>query len=156
MPIYIKFDGIPGESQDIKGAIEIHSYSWGLSNSSPGGAAGGDPGRVQFQDFHFVKSVDSTSPELFLRCASGRHIQKAMFLARKSGENGEKQIDYLKIEFEEVMVSSFSQAGADDLPSESISFTYGKIDITYTPQSRDGSAGTPITAGWDLIKGKKV
>ena len=40
MPNYMKFDGIPGESQDIKGAVEIHSFAWGLSNSSPRGAAG--------------------------------------------------------------------------------------------------------------------
>ena len=40
MPFHIKFDGIQGESQDIKGAVDVHSFVWGLSNSSPRGAAG--------------------------------------------------------------------------------------------------------------------
>ncbi len=155
MPIYIKFDSIPGESQDIKGAIEVDSFAWGLSNSSPGGAAGGDSGKgkVQFQDFQFVKSEDSTSPVLFLSCASGKHFQKVEIHLRKSGE---KQIDYLKIDLEDVMVSSFSQAGAGEVPTESISLNFAKIIMTHTPQSKGGTAGKPITAGWDLGTQKKI
>ena len=154
MPMYIKFDGIPGESTDEKhkGEVEVVSWDWGLSNSSPGGAVGGGPGKAQFQDFRFVKSVDSTSPELFLRCASGRHIPKAVFYARKSGEG----FDYLKIAMEHVGLSSFSQAGGGEVPMENLSFNFSKMDITHTPLLRDGSAGTPITAGWDLAVGKKI
>ena len=157
MPGYLKFDGIPGESTDEKhkGEIELESYALGLSNSSPGGAAGGGSGKgkVQFQDFHFVKSEDSTSPVLFLSCASGKHFQKVEIHLRKSGE---KQIDYLKIDLEDVMVSSFSQAGADEVPTESISLNFAKILMTHTPQLADGNAGTPITAGWDLGTQKKI
>ncbi len=157
MPIYMKFDTIPGESQDIKGAIEVDSFAWGLSNSSPGGAAGGDSGRVQFQDFQFVKSEDSTSPVLFLSCASGKHFQKVEIHLRKSTDNGVLPLDYLKIDLEDVMVSSFSQAGAGEVPTESISLNFAKILMTHTPQSSDGSpAGKPITAGWDLAVGKKL
>ena len=97
-----------------------------------------------------MKSEDSTSPELFLSCASGKQIQKAVFYARKSGD-----IDYFKIELEKVMVSSFSQAGGGEVPTENISLNFSKMDITHTPL-RDGSAGKPITAGWDLGTQKKI
>jgi len=31
-----------------------------------------------------------------------------------------------------------------------VSFAFGKVDMTYTPQKVDGSKGTAVVASWDL------
>ena len=43
----------------------------------------------------------------------------------------------------------------DTLPTESVSFNYGKIKWTYTQQKRaDGSGGGNVTGGWDATSNK--
>ena len=87
---FLEIDGIKGESKDDKhkGQIDIDSFSWGLSQSGlTRGGGGGGAGKATFQDIHFTKSVDSSSPVLFLSCASGKHIQKATLYGRKQGED---------------------------------------------------------------------
>jgi type VI protein secretion system component Hcp len=37
---------------------------------------------------------------------------------------------------------------------ESVSLNFAKIEITYTPQNPDNSAGTPIKVAFDLKKNK--
>lgn len=89
----LELDGIKGESSDSKhkGAIEVESFSWGVSQASAAAAAGGGggAGKVVFQDIHFTTRLSSASPQLFLTCATGQHIKKAILFVRKSG--GEQQ-----------------------------------------------------------------
>jgi type VI secretion system secreted protein Hcp len=57
---FLKLDGIDGESADAKykGAIEILSFSWGVSNAgSHGSGSGGGAGKASFQDLHFVSGL---------------------------------------------------------------------------------------------------
>jgi len=47
--------------------------------------------------------------------------------------------------------------GGGGEPSESLSFNYGKVELTYVQQKRaDGTAGGNVAAGWDLQLNKKV
>jgi type VI protein secretion system component Hcp len=38
---------------------------------------------------------------------------------------------------------------------ESVSFNFGKIDITYNTQNPDGTKGAAIAGGWDLQQNVK-
>jgi type VI secretion system secreted protein Hcp len=153
----LEIDGIKGESTDDKhkGSIHIESFSWGVTNPSPGGGGGGGggAGKATFQDFHFTKSEDSTSPELFLRCASGQRIKKATLYVREAAARGG---EFLQVELENLLVSSFSQAGSGDTPSESISLNFTKITFSHTPLSTDGTAPGVVRTGWDLATNKKA
>ena len=74
---FLKLDGIKGESQDDKHKDEIHvsSFSFGVTNAGTGGSnLGSGGGRANVQDMHFTKVVDQASPNLFLACATGKHI----------------------------------------------------------------------------------
>jgi type VI secretion system secreted protein Hcp len=151
---FLKIDGITGESQDDKhkDEIDLLSFSWGVSNAAhltTGGGAGA--GRASFQDFHFTSKVSSASPKLFLACVSGQHIKTATLTASRSTEEG-RSTQFYKVNFSDILISSYQDAGSggDDGPEESISFAFGKIEVVYTPQSRDGAAGTPIEAIWNL------
>ena len=58
--IFLKLDGVSGESTDDKHPHEIvlESFSWGESNSSAHAtASGAGAGRVSMQDFHFTARV---------------------------------------------------------------------------------------------------
>jgi len=154
----LEIDGIKGESADSKHkeSIEIESFSWGATQGatrSSGG--GGGAGKVTFQDFHFVKATDKSSPALFQAVASGRHLKKATLFVRKAG--GDQQ-EYLKITLEDCLVSSFK--AAPQAPgvgqTENISLNFAKISYDYRPQLPDGSLGGAVHAGWDVKVNKKL
>ena len=156
--MFLKIDGIKGESQDRDhlDQIEIMSFSWGLSQTGTmafGGGAGA--GKVQFQDFHFTNAISKASPLLFLKCATGEHIKEATLSARKAG--GEQQ-DFLIIKMNDVLISSYQTGGSSggELPSDQVSMNYAKIEYSYKPQKPDGNLDTAISAGWDLKTNKKI
>jgi len=149
---FLKIDGVDGESSDDKhkNEIDVLSWSWGASNTgSMAGGGGGGAGKVSMQDFHFTHAVDKSSPKLFMSLATGEHIKEATLMVRKSG--GDQQ-EYLTYKFTDVLVTSLtSAAGAGDpVPTESISLNFSKIEMSYKPQSAEGTRSIPITASWDL------
>ena len=156
--LFLKLDGILGESKDLKhkGEIDLESFTWGETNQTAHGAGGGGAaGKVAMQDFHFVTRVNKASPLLFLACASGKHIKEAMLTARKAGKD---QQDYLTFKFKDVLISSYQVGGAEagELPMEQVSFNFARIDFEYRLQKPDGTLAPPVKAGWDVKKNQKV
>ncbi len=157
---FLKIEGIPGESMDDKHKeeIELESWSWGETQSGAAshGGAGGGAGKVSMQDFHFVMTINKASPNLFLHCATGKHIAKAQLTCRKAGD---KPQEYMKIYFKDLLISSFQTSGANGsgmLPQEQISFNFSEIKYEYSPQKADGSLASPIVFGYDVKANKKV
>jgi type VI secretion system secreted protein Hcp len=150
---FLKIDGIEGESTDDahKGEIEVFSFSWGVTQTGSGSAGGGGgAGKASFQDIHFTQRTTKASPLLFKACATGQHIKKAVLTVRKAG--GRQSIEFIKIELEDVLISSYLPAGdtGGDAPAEDLAMNFSKITFTYTPQNADGSAGEPVSAGFDV------
>jgi type VI secretion system secreted protein Hcp len=157
---FLKLDGIKGESADAKhkGEIDITSFSWGLSQTgSQATAGGGGAGKVAFQDISFIKKTDASSPLLMLNCANGTHIKEGNFVVRKAGGT---QLEYLKLKLTDILVSSFKDHGSisgGDIPTESLSLNFAKVEYSYQQQGADGKAqGGPILAGWDVKANQKV
>ena len=150
---FLKIDGIDGESKDSKhgGEIDLDSFSWGETQTgSHGFGGGGGAGKVQMQDFHFMMNVNKASPKLFLACATGTHIKNAVLVARKAGKD---QQDYLKVTFNDLLVSSFQtngDANANSLPVDSISLNFAEIEIEYKVQNVDGSLGASTKVKYNL------
>jgi type VI secretion system secreted protein Hcp len=139
---FIKFDGIKGESADAKhkDEIDIESWSWGETRASaPSPGSGAGAGKVAMQDFHFVMRLNKASPSLMQACATGKHIKTALLSARKAG--GKSQEDYLTFKFHDVLVSSFQTGGMEqaDVPTDSVSFNFAKIEVEYKQQLPNGS-----------------
>ncbi|HKY51360.1 MAG TPA: type VI secretion system tube protein Hcp [Candidatus Limnocylindria bacterium] len=155
--VFLKIEGIKGESSDDKhkDEIEIESYSWGLSQSGSFGAGGGGgAGKVQFQDLNLSKRVGTSSPELFLGCATGKHYPTAVLTARKAGEA--KQ-DFLVIKLNDVLVTSYQTSGASGGdPTDSFSLNFARIEYEVKEQRADGSLGGGSIGGWDIKKNIRV
>lgn len=155
---FLKIDGIEGESQDDRhrDEIDLLSMSWGLASSGTAvAAAGGGAGKVTFQDVSFTKRLDKATPQLFLHCAQGKHISKAVVFASRAGENRQ---EFYEITLSNCIVSSFQQGASsgDEIPIESFSLNFAKIEVSYSPQKEDGTLDSPVKAGWDLKANKAV
>ena len=154
-----KIDGIEGESHDSKhkNEIDLESWSWGETQSGThSGGGGGGAGKVHMQDFHFVMKINKASPKLMLACATGEHIKKATLTCRKAGK---EQQEFLKIEFDDLLVSSYQTGGSghgDIVPTDQISLNYSKIHFEYKEQKPDGTLGGAVKAGYDLKANKKL
>ena len=150
---FLKLDGIQGESPDKthKNEIEIESFSWGATQTGTARAGGGmGAGKVQMQDFHLSMKANKASPKLMLACAQGEHLKSAILSCRKAGK---EQLDYLKVTFSDILVSSYQTGGsegADVLPMDRISLNFSKVEIEYKEQKADGSLGGAIKAHYDL------
>ncbi len=147
---FLKIDGIPGESQDSKHKDEIQLMSWSWGETQTGTMAfggGGGAGKVNMHDFTFVMSVNKASPKLLLACANGEHIKNATLVARKAGK---QQQEYLTIKFTDLLVSAFQTGGSGDVPTDSISLNYSKIEYEYKEQNIDGTLKGPVKVYYDL------
>src|SRR5438045_3347423 len=150
--MFLKLDGIKGESKDHKHKDEIHieSFSWGMSQTGAHGAGGGGgAGKVSVHDISVTKFLDKASPELMLHCANGKHIPNGLITVRKAGE---QPVEYLKIKLTDILISSVQEAGhGSDLLSESLSLNFAKFNVEYQEQGADGkAAGGPVSMGWDV------
>jgi type VI secretion system secreted protein Hcp len=155
--LFLKMDGVPGESKDLKhkGEIDLESFSWGETNQGTAAAGGGaGAGKVSMQDFNFVTRVNKASPVLFLACAAGKHIKEAILTVRKAGKD---QQEYLVMKFKDVLVSSYQVGGAEaGLPTEQVSFNFTRIDFEYRAQKPDGTLAPAVKAGWDVKKARQA
>ncbi|MGP8173454.1 MAG: Hcp family type VI secretion system effector [Terracidiphilus sp.] len=138
---YLKIDGIQGEAtdQDFKDQINVLTFSWGGTQVSSAGtrSAGSGAGKVELADFSVTKHYDKSSPQLFKSLVAGTHSATATFSAVKAGAGGSKP--FLKITFDELFVTSVQISAADELPTESVSFSYKQIKIEYSTQNAQGT-----------------
>jgi len=155
---FLKIAGVEGEATDEKhkGEIEIHSFSWGEVQPGTAGHGGGaGAAKVQKQDFAFMKQMDKSSPKLMIACATGEHFKNAVLTVRKAG--GDQQ-DYLKINMEELIVSSYTTNGGagEPIPAESVTLNFVKLEMSYKEQKPDGSLGGEVKQKYDFGANKKV
>jgi type VI secretion system secreted protein Hcp len=148
---------IEGETTDdvfkANKAFELYSFSLGASNPVTVGSAGGGmgAGKVSLSSLNVMKKTDNASPTLFNASCRGTHYPKAHVVLRKAGG---KQTNYIQFDFVEVMIESIQwsgSSGGDDSPSESASFAYGTLTLSYWPQKPDGTQGTMNSFSWDQL-----
>ena len=150
--IFLTLDGIKGESIDDKHkeAIDVVSWSWGLSNEGTfHSGSGGGAGKANFQDISITKQVDKSSADLMYACASGKHIAKAQLFVRKAGE---KPLEYLIFTLEEILVSSMltGSAQGQERASESLTLNFAKVKMEYKIQDKSGSGKDGGTFTWNI------
>jgi type VI secretion system secreted protein Hcp len=149
--IMLKLTDIQGESKKSghEGEIDVMSITWAASNTvrTGYGGGGGGQGNVSLTDVNFIKTVDSSSNELFRRCATGKPIDQAVFTFRKQG--GEQQ-EYLILTLDNVVVSNFSTSAGGSDPTEQVLLAFDKFTFEYKEQQEDGSLGGAKTFGWDV------
>jgi type VI secretion system secreted protein Hcp len=151
--MYLKIDGIKGESADAKhkDEIDLLSWSWGASQAGTmHDSGGGGAGKANFQDLSVTKWVDVASPKLLKAVSTGEHIKEVVLVCRKAG--GKSPLEYLKIVMKECLISSVSTGGSggEDRLTESVTINFGEYRYEYTPQKADGTPGGVMPFGYDI------
>ncbi len=153
--IFLKLDDIVGDSSNDKFAkwIELASYSVGAQLVSPsqGNASGRATGKPTCAPFNANKVVDRASPPLLAALATGRHFSKGEIDIVGTGERASV---FLKYELQDVLVTSYQDAGAeggDNSPMEGLSLNFSKMTITFTPQFADGSVDKAVIASINCL-----
>ncbi len=154
--ILLKLDGVKGESKiaDHVQEIDVLSWSWGASQSgTTHSGGGGGSGKVAVQDIHITKYLDAASSTLFRFSCNGKHVAKGTLLVRKAGE---KPVDYLKIDMEEIIITSVTMGGSggEDRLTENISLNFAKFKFEYFTQQDTGSKGASAPLSWDIAANK--
>ncbi|RYD34734.1 MAG: hypothetical protein EOP85_19575 [Verrucomicrobiaceae bacterium] len=92
----------------------------------------------------FTKLLDRASPRLFLACASGRRFEKATLDLNfpSSDPTGASPV---RIEFEDLIVSSNSVTSGGDRPTEKFEVAFGRIVYTYLIDRRQ-----PVVTNYDF------
>lgn len=143
--MFLKLDGIDGESADKahKGEIDVLAWSWGASANAS--ARGNSAGCVNVQDISFTKFVDKASPKLMEKIATGRVIPKAKLTVRKAGDSAS---EYIVLEMSNLFVTSISMGGSggEDRLTENVSMNFASMKFTYTPQDEQGKPGNPVAS----------
>jgi type VI secretion system secreted protein Hcp len=150
--MFLKLEGIEGESQDAKHGkeIDVLAWSWGLSQSGTTHmGAGGGAGKVNVQDISITKYLDKSTTNLMNYCATGKHIKEATLVVRKAGAS---PLEYLIITMTDVLVSSISTGGSggEDRLTENLALNFGAFKVEYAPQKEDGSGDAKLETGFDI------
>jgi len=149
---------VQGETQDkqFPGAFEISEFSFGAETvvDIKSATTGGGAGKATFKEFTVKKSTDTASPSLLIYLAQGQHYDMLTLSMRKGGAAaGKSGATYLQFKFGMVMVKSIEWSGSsgDDVPSESVVFNFGEIQITYRQQTSTGDLKAPVIQQWSVL-----
>lgn len=154
---FLKIDGVSGESTDAQhpNEIAVNSFQWsngtpGVTRATTGGfGIGGGAGRAHFADLQITKVIDKSSPTLMLAVANGKHYKTAVLSVRKTGGSS----DFLTIMMSDVTITNYQASGnSGDLPTDSFSLNFSKIQFQYQQQNSDGGVGSIFSSGWDLLR----
>ena len=68
-------------------------------------------------------------------------------------------MNFLQYDFQQIFITSIQwsgSSGGDDTPSESVSFSFGQVTITYMKQDAKGAGSKGGEAGWSSVTNSKV
>ncbi len=158
MTIFLAIDGVSGESTDDrhKGEIELLSWALGVSNAGSAHVGGGaGAGKASFTDLSITKVTDLATPALLQATSSGKHIARATLTVRSPGA---QEHEPLRIALFDVQVSGCSIASGDGdvAPRDTVTLSFGRIQLGYTIQLPDGADGPIGTFGWDVASGGPI
>lgn len=151
--MFLKLDGVAGESKDsaFSGQIDVLSFGYKVSQSSSVHQGGGQGvAKANWQNFVITHYVDKASPNLAKYCGTGKIIPTATFSACKMG--GGSSVAYLTITLSNCMVTEVHLVGTTNNPRavEQVGLSYEKIKIEAKEQNADGSLAAAVVGGFNV------
>lgn len=158
MPIYVEWDGIPGDvtAEGYDKHIEVNSFQFGIGRgigSPMGGSKDRESSPPSVSEVVVSKPTDSASTGLFEAALYGEGKKVTLKFVKTDADQLETFLSY---ELQEVLVSGYSMSSGGDNPSESVSLNFTKIIMKNTPTGSLNETGTVMPTGWDLGKQKKL
>jgi type VI secretion system secreted protein Hcp len=138
MDLFLKLDGIEGESRDLKHSkeIDILDWSWGLTKPPRVISGGSTTGRLAFSGFTVRKLVDKATSKLMLNCSQGKWITNALLTCRT--QTSSNTIEFYKLQASKVIVTSVNEAASSEI-TETVGFAFESVQIDYFLIRRTGT-----------------
>lgn len=143
---YLLVDGIDGGSTSRDKAIDVLSFSQGVSRAlaaTTASAQGARAGKIACSDLSIFKVLDVASVPLVKAAFTGQIIPHVTLIYDKPV--GEKQQTYFTLTLSNVIVTSVQESGSNENPTESVSFSATTFAYSFSPEADDGSLGKPLT-----------
>ena len=148
--IFLKVDGIEGESKDEIhiNEIDVISWRWRVSQqSSMHSGSGGGAAKASVSDLEFTHMIDRASPNLAKYCHAGKHIPEAKLTMRKSGGLPH---EFIRITMYDVIVSHVEPIAGGEFCSEEVKLSFARKKHEYILQNSLGGPGGTVTALIDV------
>jgi type VI secretion system secreted protein Hcp len=151
--VFMKIDGISGESSDLqfKDWIEVLSLNWEVTR--PMDQASGQVKHVlRSAPFGIIKAVDKATPQIFKAVTSNEDIEEIQLALCRAGK---ERVKYLTYVFKNCVITKaavqMSNNAGESLPTEDIRFRFASVEITYFQQKREtGGSGGQISHKWNF------
>jgi len=163
MPYYAKIPNIEGSvsTKGYENQIELASIDAGISrniNTRPGHTTDREYSTPKLSEFVVTKVMDKSSPYLFEASCTGQSIGGVVITASGSSASADK---YLQYTLSDVIISHYnmngiSTEGDEQHPSETLSFNYSKIEMSYVPRTKDNRPSAAIRAGYDVTTARRI
>jgi type VI secretion system secreted protein Hcp len=155
--MFLKIEGVDGESADSRhrGWIDVLSVDWDVTRPSGSTAGARTSAPATFGGLTVSKTVDKSSPSLYLACADGRHVRQATLVAYRAGESARP---YYEIVLTDVMVTAVGVSGGptEDALTEYVTLNFRQVQWTYTPMDASGRGRGQVTTSWDIETGREL
>ena len=159
MAIYVEIDGIQGDvtAEGHEKWIKADSLQWGVGrgiHTPTGSSQERESSPPSLSEVTISKSMDVATAPIFTEACVGVSKPVKIHLVQTGGDALETFMEYT---LDNALISGYSvSSDGESAPSESISFNFTKLEMKYTPFDNEHNPGSPIPAGYDVAKGKKV
>lgn len=158
MPIYMQMEGIKGgvSAKGHEDWMEMNSLQWGVGraiSAEIGSTGEREASHPSISEIALTKNMDKTSALLFQEACIGKAKKVTLHLVKTGQDELQTYMEYI---LEDCMLAGYSVSSGGDRPTESLSLSFAKMTMSYTPYDKQGTAQTPVKAGYDMSVAQKV
>jgi type VI secretion system secreted protein Hcp len=152
--MFLKLDGVDGESPDPEHKNEIQIAGFSLNAVSPRDSFTNQAkGAVRMSHLTIRAKIDKSTPKLFTKIKTNEKIPTAILSCRKAGK---EQFEYFKITLTEVLVvkvqaGDLGEGGGDPIPTCEFDLAYGQIEMKAMEQTSRGPTSGPVVFVFNLM-----
>lgn len=148
--IFLKIQGIDGESQDEShiNEIDVIDWTWKVTQqSNMMSGSGGGAAKASVSDLEFTHQLDKASPNLAKYCFTGKHVPEARLVMRKAGGIPH---EFMRITMYDVVISHVEPYVDANGAIECVRLSCARMKKEYILQNALGGTGGTVTALIDV------
>lgn len=158
MGLYMSYPGLQGDATEtgFKDWITLESVEFGATRSiaaKVGSTTGREAGVPNISEIIVTKRLDASSAGLFRASVTLSKGQSVNIAFTRTGAEGEA---YLKYQLDDVLITGYTIATDGDRPSETVSISCAKFQMTVTATDSSNTPLAPMTTGYDLAQNAPV
>jgi len=161
MSIFMKYEGIKGESSDKnhKDWMDIQEISWGVHRNITSHTStrnDRESANAEITDLTVERFMDSATPKLFIESCCGKGKTVVLHLTKTGTGTGSDV--FMEYTLKNALLSDYSvnaKTQDESRPVERLTISFVDVEVKYTPYDEDGNAMAAIAVGFDTATNTK-